>query len=284
MTGNEGTDEELLDLRYVGPATASTLTDESVSPEDIRKKRISYQTLVEAGINAGVATKIRRWHSLPWTYDSEDHHLDRRSKNVRGLEDDEREWVAASSDWREDAAASDDTDENARTDDDWQRAGDTAADGQVGDARTDDDWQRNDETGTTDSDAMADQEDDRPVLTAGDWTPTAGNQPTTEADDSDADALTSGDWSPEEVGDTAETDGSGSTEARESAWRRKSRADPVTDVPSLDDDVAATLVDASVTSVRRLATADPEHVGNVLDLPTETVREWVDAAAAHLDE
>lgn len=261
MTGNDSADEELTELRYVGPATASTLAAESVTYDDVREKRVSYQMLVDAGINAGVATKIRRWHSLPWTFDGEEHHLDRRSKNVRHLQDDEREWVAASSDWREDGAASSDgDDEPARTDDDWE----------------------SDET------TEQDDADDRPVLTAGDWQPAGdGGRGPRDADASASaasdDPLTDGDWSPGEVGDAAETDGSGSAEARETAWRREARADPVTAVPELDEDVAATLVDASVTSARRLATSDPEHVGKVLDLPTETVAEWVEAASNYVD-
>ncbi len=263
MTGNDSADVELTELRYVGPATASTLAAESVTVDDVREKRVSYQMLVDAGINAGVATKIRRWHSLPWTFDGEEHHLDRRSKNVRHLQDDEREWVAASSDWREDGAA-------------------TAEDGEDEPVRTDDDWE-------SDDTAERDDSDDRPVLTAGDWQPVSGNaeshgsDPDDSADATSAGPLTDGDWSPSEVGDAAETDGSGSAVARETAWRREARADPVTAVPELDEDVAATLVDASVTSARRLATSDPEHVGKVLDLPTETVREWVEAASNYVD-
>ena len=253
MTGKDN--EELTDLRFVGPATASTLEEESVTPADVREKRVSYQMLVDAGINAGVATKIRRWHSLPWTYDSEEHHLDRRSENVRGLQDDERAWVAASSDWRERAEESDES------------------------ALTDGDWEGSASSGASNADGG---DEDRPTLTAGDWQP-AGR---TGADESagDESALTDGDWDPSGVGDSAETDGSGAAEARESAWREESRPDPVTAVPGLDEDVAATLVDASVTTARRLATSDPEHVGKVLDLPTERVREWVEAADEYVHD
>jgi len=268
VTGNDSADEELIELRYVGPATASTLAAESVTYDDVREKRVSYQMLVDAGINAGVATKIRRWHSLPWTFDGEEHHLDRRSKNVRHLQDDEREWVAASSDWREDGAASVDD-----------------GDDEVGAALTDGDWESD---GAAAGNETADRDGDRPVLTAGDWQPAADDADGSRDADASAsaasgDPLTEADWSPDEVGDAAETDGSGSAEARETAWRREARADPVTAVPELDEDVAATLVDASVTSARRLATADPEHVGKVLDLQTETVREWVEAATNHVD-
>lgn len=265
MTENEQKNETLTDLSYVGPATASTLEEEAVTPDDVREKRVSYQMLVDAGINAGVATKIRRWHSLPWTFDGEEHHLDRRSKNVRHLQDDERDWVAASSDWREDDESS------------GERASDDGA------ALTDGDWR------SADSDGDGDETTDRPVLTPGDWAPSGGDRGG--SDDADLgsasgadDPLGAGDWKPGETHDSAETDGSGGAEARESAWRRASRADPVTAVPGLDETVAATLVDASVTSARRLATSDPEHVGKVLDLPTEQVGEWVDAAAKYVDE
>ncbi|MFC6729640.1 helix-hairpin-helix domain-containing protein, partial [Natronoarchaeum mannanilyticum] len=184
MTGNDSADEELIELRYVGPATASTLAAESVTVDDVREKRVSYQMLVDAGINAGVATKIRRWHSLPWTFDGEEHHLDRRSKNVRHLQDDEREWVAASSDWREDDAASSGDDEPARTDDDWER----------------DDAAARDETADRDDD-----EDDRPILTAGDWQPASADadgsgDASASASAAADDPLTEGDWSPSEVG------------------------------------------------------------------------------------
>jgi hypothetical protein len=242
--------EELTDLQYIGPATASTLETESVSPADVREKRVSYQMLVDAGINAGVATKIRRWHSLPWTYDSEEHHLDRRSQTVRHLQDDEREWVAASSDWREEDV---DADESALTDSDWSE----------------------DASSTEDDDS----DEERPTLTAGDWGP-VDSEGTTADDES---PRTAGDWEPGN-GATTETDGSGAAEAKEAAWREESRPDPVTAIPELDEDIAATLVDASVTTARRLATSDPVHVGKVLDLPTERVREWIEAADEHVHD
>ena len=85
----------LEDLPYVGAATAATLADAGVTAEDVDEKTVSYRELVEAGVNPGVAGKLRREHSLHWTHDEEEFELDRRSKGVRGLRDGEREWVAS---------------------------------------------------------------------------------------------------------------------------------------------------------------------------------------------
>jgi predicted flap endonuclease-1-like 5' DNA nuclease len=106
---SETPDETTLqDFKFVGPATAQTLRDADVAVEDVRDKRVSYRMLVDAGTNPGVATKIRREHSLPWSITGEENDdLDKRSDQVRGLRDEERAWVAASSgDWS--ASSSDD--------------------------------------------------------------------------------------------------------------------------------------------------------------------------------
>lgn len=99
--------EEPQDLKFVGPATAEVFDDEDIDPQDVVEKEISYRMLVDAGVNAGVAAKIRRWHSLSWTFDTGDD-LDRRSQQIRGLEDDERDWVAASYAGRSPEASADD--------------------------------------------------------------------------------------------------------------------------------------------------------------------------------
>lgn len=85
----------LADLKQIGPVTADLLAEAGVTAADVRRKRVSYRDLVDAGVNAGVAAKIRREHSLPWTLEEAAADLDRRSRNVRGLRDGEREWVAA---------------------------------------------------------------------------------------------------------------------------------------------------------------------------------------------
>lgn len=201
----EDTQEDLEELRYLGPATAETLRAEGVEAADIREKRLSYQQLVDAGINAGVATKIRRWHSLPWTFGGDDSQLDNRSQNVRGLREGEREWVAAS----------------------------TGSDGSSGDPVTDDDW-----------------------------------SPTSGADDATADA---------------ETDGGGTALTAESAWRERSTSEPVTTVPAVTEADAELLREAGITSVRRLATADPEQVADLLDIAYEDVASW-HSTASTLDD
>lgn len=89
------------DVKFVGPKTAVVLGASAFEAADILEKRVSYEMLVDAGVNHGVATKLRREHSLPWTFEgSEGEDLARRSSQVRGLRDEERAWIAASSgDW-----------------------------------------------------------------------------------------------------------------------------------------------------------------------------------------
>lgn len=103
----EDADEELTDIRFVGDATAAALADAGVTPADVREKRVSHAQLLDADVNAGVAAKVRREHSLAWSFESNGEDLDRRANQVRGLDDDERAWVEASAgDWE---AASPDT-------------------------------------------------------------------------------------------------------------------------------------------------------------------------------
>ncbi len=188
--------EALTDIKWVGPATAEVLADAPFDAVGITNKTVSYEMLIEAGVNAGIATKIRREHSLSWSFESSDDTLERRSTNVRGLQDGEREWVAASGG-------------------DWEDA----------------------EPETTET-------------TDGDWTPTG----------------------------KATTDGSGAAEAAEAAWRERSKPDPITDVESIDESIAETLAEGGITSVRSLATADPEHVADSLELDEERVTRWWNAA------
>lgn len=92
-------DTELTDLRFVGPATATALRAAGVSSADIAEKRVDHETLRDAGVNPGVAARIRREHSLAWSHTA-GGDLSNRAKNVGGLGDAERDWVAASSgDW-----------------------------------------------------------------------------------------------------------------------------------------------------------------------------------------
>lgn len=90
------------DLRFVGPATAGVLEDAGIDPGAIPAKRVSHAELLAAGVNPGVAARIRRWYSLAWSFEG-GADLDRRAEQVRGLGDDERDWVAASAgDWQTD--------------------------------------------------------------------------------------------------------------------------------------------------------------------------------------
>ena len=195
---------ELTDIHFVGPATADQLAAADFDGTGIADKTVSYEMLIEAGVNPGVATRLRKEHSLHWSFggsDESDDSLEQRSEKMGGLQDEERAWVAASSG----------------------------------------DWESNEPETTTTAD--------------GDWTPSGGNS-TLEAS----------------------TDGSGAAEAAEAAWRERSQPDPVTDVPGVDEEIAEILANGGVTSVRSLATADPEHVADSLGLDPERVAEWRDRA------
>ena len=112
--------EELTDVTYVGPATAPILEGAGIEPADIRERRVSHAQLVQAGVNPGVAAKIRRHHSLSWSLEGGED-LDRRAEQVRGLQDGEREWVARSaSDW-EDGTDSEGETADGNDESDWTR-------------------------------------------------------------------------------------------------------------------------------------------------------------------
>ncbi|WP_224450021.1 DUF7409 domain-containing protein [Haloprofundus salilacus] len=204
--GNVG---DLTALHHVGPATATVLRDADMTADDVQRKRVSYTELVEAGVNPGVAARIRRSHSLSWSFESSGRDLERRSAQVRGLGDAERAWVAASSgDWESQEAPESDPD------DEWSH----------------------------------------------------GASPT--ADSSSA-------------ADAAETDGSGDSTAAEAAWRARSSPTPLTVLDCVDDDDAAMLAEAGITSVRSLTTANPDHVADVLELDVTVVRRWHAEALRH---
>jgi predicted flap endonuclease-1-like 5' DNA nuclease len=99
------------DLKFVGPATSEAVEDAGFSAQDIADKNVSYSMLLEAGVNPGVAAKIRRYHSLSWSFDNDGGDLNRRSEQVRGLQDDERAWVA-------DSGVGDDSDDETTVADD----------------------------------------------------------------------------------------------------------------------------------------------------------------------
>lgn len=237
----------LQDLKYIGPATADALSASNIDAGAIVDGEVCYRDLVEAGVNSGVAAKIRRWHSLSWSFGSGDD-LDRRSSQVRGLGDDEREWVAASSgDW----GSADDADESSG---DWTPTGQTAA---SNGPNRDGDWTP---TGTESSD------DETPTQSE-DWTPTGNTE--TKGDSPNR----GGDWTPRGQADTS-ADGSGDALAAEVAWRERSKPEPLTTLDGIDEDNAELLAEAGVRSVRRLATADPEHVADALQIDPTVVSAW----------
>ena len=233
---NESPDDATVDalqsVRFVGPATAAALADHGYDATAITDKRVSYRVLVEAGVNPGVAAKIRREHSLSWSFDS-GGDLDRRSAQVRGLGAAEAEWVAAS-------------------------AGDWAADTDIaGDADSDV------AAGANRDETDADESDD-----AEGWPNDATPWPTHgEADTADIG-----------VAATAATDGSGDAISAEAAWRSRSKPTPVTDLTAVDEAAADRLAEAGITSVRSLATANPEHVADVLEISQELIDGWYRAA------
>ncbi|MFC5366610.1 DUF7409 domain-containing protein [Salinirubrum litoreum] len=237
---------EPTDLKFVGPATAEVVTAAAFDATDVAAKRVSYSMLVEAGVNPGVAAKIRRCHSLSWSFDS-GGGLDRRSEQVRGLQDDERAWVAASSgDWAESA------DEAGGTGDGTEEAG----------AGRDEDWTPGDGPATG---SAGDDE-----ATTGDWTPGDWGDAGASVDETE----TSGD---------ATADGSGDAVAAESAWRERSVPTPVTVIDGLVSDDAEQLADAGVTSVRSLATCTPELVADLLGFEQSRVETWQERATDRLD-
>jgi predicted flap endonuclease-1-like 5' DNA nuclease len=213
VTGNDTTGEEdtsvsdPTDVKFVGPATATVVAEAPFDAAAISERAVSYAMLTEAGVNPGVAARLRREHSLAWSFEGGDSDdLADRSDQIRGLRDEEREWVAASSG-------------------DWENA----------------------EVSTSDDE---DEEEEWVAASTGDW--------------GDAGAAT--------------TDGSGDAQQAEAAWRERSKPDPVTDVPGVDDAAAVELAEAGITSVRSLAVADPERVADSLTLDRGTVTEWRDAA------
>ncbi|POG54870.1 helix-hairpin-helix domain-containing protein [Haloferax marisrubri] len=227
---------ELQDLKYVGPATAESLAESNIDVDAIVDGEVCYRDLVAAGANPGVAAKIRRWHSLSWSFNSGDD-LDRRSSQVRGLGDDEREWVAASSG-------------------DWD-ATDGAADG--------------DDSGDWTPEGRAEAAETSGPARDGDWTPSGSGGDT----DASSEPAASGDWTPsgrQTTGTSA--DGSGDALAAEAAWRERSKPKPLTTLADIDETDAELLAEAGVRSVRRLATADPEHVADALQIDPTVVSAW----------
>ncbi|WP_458188980.1 DUF7409 domain-containing protein [Haladaptatus sp. NG-WS-4] len=98
--GAERGEVHATDVQFVGPATAAVIEDATFDAEDILRRNVSYEMLREAGVNPGVAGRLRREHSLSWSFGGSGDDLTDRSNQIRGLKDEERAWIAASSgDW-----------------------------------------------------------------------------------------------------------------------------------------------------------------------------------------
>ncbi len=102
MVSNDSVEADEFDpteLLFVGPVTAAVLADAPFDARGIADRTVSYRMLLDVGVNPGVAAKIRREHSLHWSFgDTGDADLARRSKSVRGLREEERAWIEASQD------------------------------------------------------------------------------------------------------------------------------------------------------------------------------------------
>ena len=253
-TGDRGTREVATptDLKFVGPATGEAIDDAGFSATDIVEKNVSYSMLLEAGVNPGVAAKIRRYHSLSWSFDT-NGDLSRRSEQVRGLQDDERAWVAESGLHEDDdetggerktpeelstQAAAEDTDEEAEWVANASAERDTAL--------------------PEDGDEAVDEPDEEAA-----WVADAGTG--------------------NETADSATADGSGDPLAAEAAWRERSKPTPLTEISGIGDSYSDQLAEAGVTSVRSLATASPELLSDVTGIPEEQLRSWHHEASRMAD-
>ncbi len=79
------------------PAEREALEAVDIDPDAVAAKEYSYRLLLDEGVDESVADSLRRRFSLPWSFES-DGDLERRSTEVRGLGDAEREWIAVSGD------------------------------------------------------------------------------------------------------------------------------------------------------------------------------------------
>ncbi|QLG47481.1 hypothetical protein [Natrinema halophilum] len=79
------------------PDERAALEAVDIDPETVVEKEYSYRLLLDDGVEESIADTLRRRYSLPWSFES-NGDLDRRSSEVRGLGDAEREWIASSED------------------------------------------------------------------------------------------------------------------------------------------------------------------------------------------
>jgi hypothetical protein len=91
----------LREQESLNPESVRKLVEAGVTIADLESKSVSYRDLVETGIEAGVATDLRRHFSLPWTFEL-GSDLAERSGAVGALSSHEREWVELSDgDWQD---------------------------------------------------------------------------------------------------------------------------------------------------------------------------------------
>ncbi|MFD1566595.1 DUF7409 domain-containing protein [Halolamina litorea] len=238
------------DLKYVGPATATAIEGAEFSGQAVADKEVSYRMLLEAGINPGVAAKIRRHHSLAWSFNN-DGDLDRRSTQVRGLQDEEAAWVASSG-----IGETDDPDESAET-----------AEPSPASAEDSSDDRTEDEEAAWIADAT--DREDLSIERIYDGTADDG------AVDEDGEAAWVADATAEaDDAPSATADGSGDPLAAEAAWRERSKPTPLTELSGIGAEAADQLAEAGVTSVRSLATASPELLSDVTGIDEQRLRRW----------
>lgn len=240
--------ETATDLKFVGPATGEAIDGAGFTAEDIVEKTVSYSMLLDAGVNPGVAAKIRRFHSLSWSFET-DGDLNRRSQQVRGLQDDERAWVAES-------GIGDDTEEEQPTD-----PAETSRSKEADDEAA---WVENssqEHEESADSDGSNDTETD-------------STEERAEVADAEAEASSTS---------SATADGSGDPLAAEAAWRERSKPTPLTEVTGIGENYNNQLAEAGVTSIRSLATASPELLSDVTGIPEHKLQKWHEEASRLAD-
>jgi predicted flap endonuclease-1-like 5' DNA nuclease len=242
------------DLKFVGPATAEAVEAAGFSAQDVADKEVSYRMLTEAGVNPGVAAKIRRHHSLAWSFDN-DGDLDRRSEQVRGLKDEEAAWVASSHGDEADEVETIHADDIDGEGDSSSFPMDAEGDGEA-------EWVA-ESTSTDGVETLDDGDAGEEADAESAWVAHA----TVSAED-DA---------------SATADGSGDPLAAEAAWRERSKPTPLTEISGIGDDYADRLAEAGVTSIRSLATASPELLADVTGVSQQRLQRWHREASERAD-
>jgi len=79
------------------PDEQNALEAAGIDFETVTNRACSYRRLLDAGVDETIADSLRRRLSLPWSFEP-DGDLDRRSSEVRGLGEAERQWIEASGD------------------------------------------------------------------------------------------------------------------------------------------------------------------------------------------